>query len=76
MKTLFLLFSVLKLGPILTTGGTMLLSLWVYASLYGWRYAAGFIALIFVHEMGHYLAARQKGLKVGAPTRAIASKWA
>lgn len=38
------------------------------ASLYGWRYAAGFIALIFVHEMGHYLAARQKGLKVGAPT--------
>lgn len=68
MKILFLLFSALKLGPILTTGGTMLLSLWVYAGLYGWRYAAGFIALIFVHEMGHYLAARQRGLKVGAPT--------
>ncbi len=24
--------------------------------------------LIFVHEMGHYLAARQRGLNVGAPT--------
>jgi Zn-dependent protease len=28
----------------------------------------GFVALIFVHEMGHYLAARQRGLNVGLPT--------
>src|SRR5207253_1567850 len=28
----------------------------------------GFVLLIFVHEMGHYLAARQRGLAVGAPT--------
>jgi Zn-dependent protease len=33
----------------------------------GWQYAAGFVALLFVHEMGHYVAARQRGLNVGAP---------
>src|SRR6185369_14380059 len=68
MKLLLLLFSGLKFGKLLTTGGTMLVSLIVYAFVYGWRYAAGFIALLFIHEMGHYLAARYKGLDVGAPT--------
>jgi Zn-dependent protease len=68
MKTLFLLlFSGLKWGKLATSGGTMLLSLAVYATIWGWRYAAGFIALLFAHEMGHYVAARQRGLDVGAP---------
>ena len=53
MKTLFfLLLSGLKWGKIATTGGTMLLSLAIYASIWGWTYAAGFVALMFVHEMG------------------------
>jgi Zn-dependent protease len=68
VKLLVLLIGFLKLGKVAATGGTMLLSLAVYASLYGWRYAAGFIGLLFTHEMGHYLAARQRGLAVGAPT--------
>lgn len=68
IKLLLLLLSGLKLGKLLTTGGTMLVSLGVYAWVFGWRYAAGFIALLFVHEMGHYIAARRKGLDVGAPT--------
>jgi Zn-dependent protease len=68
MKTLFiLLFSGLKWGKIAASGGSMLLSLAIYATIWGWRYAAGFIALLFAHEMGHYVAARQRGLKVGAP---------
>jgi len=67
-KLLMLLLSGLKFGKLLTTGGTMLISLVVYAWIYGWRYAAGFIALLFVHEMGHYIAAKQRGLNVGAPT--------
>jgi Zn-dependent protease len=69
IKTLlFLLFSGLKWGKLVTTAGTMLLSLVIYASIWGLPYAAGFIALLFVHEMGHYIAARQRGLDVGAPT--------
>lgn len=68
MKTLFLLlFSGLKWGKLAASGGSMLLSLAVYATIWGWRYAAGFIALLFAHEMGHYVAARQRGLDVGAP---------
>jgi Zn-dependent protease len=69
VKTLlFLLLSGLKWGKLATTGGTMLLSLAVYATIWGWPYAAGFVALLFAHEMGHFVAARQRGLNVGAPT--------
>jgi Zn-dependent protease len=67
MKLVLLLLSGLKWGKLATTGGTMLLSLAVYATLWGWPYAAGFIALMFAHEMGHYVAARQCGLNVTAP---------
>jgi Zn-dependent protease len=68
IKLLLLLLSGAKLGKLLMTGGTMLISLVVYAFVFGWKYAAGFIALLFAHEMGHYLAARQRGLAVGLPT--------
>lgn len=68
MKWLLLLFGSLKFGKLLTTGGTMLLSVFAYTFIFGWMYAVGFVLLIFIHEMGHYLAARQRGLEVGAPT--------
>lgn len=68
MKLLLLLFSAGKLGKLLVTGGSMLISVLAYGLVFGIPYAIGFVALIFVHEMGHYLAARQRGLDVGAPT--------
>ncbi len=68
VKLLILLFGVFKLGKIGGTALTMLVTLAVYAGIFGWRYAAGFIGLIFVHEMGHFLAARQRGLAVSTPT--------
>jgi len=68
LKLLVLLFGALKFGKFGITLGTMLLSMGAYALLFGWRYAAGFVLLILVHEMGHYLAARERGLAVGAPT--------
>lgn len=67
-KLLLLLFSGLKFGKIFTTGGTMLISVVAYAFIFGWGYAVGFVLLMFVHEMGHYFAARHRGLNVGAPT--------
>jgi len=68
LKLLALLFGALKFGKLLPAAATMLLSIAVYASVFGWWYAAGFVALLLVHEMGHYLAARRRGLNVGLPT--------
>jgi len=66
-----LLVSVLKFGKfipaMLKTGGTMFISIWVYAVFWGWKFAVGFVLLIFVHECGHLLVARRFGLNVSAP---------
>lgn len=66
-KLLAWLFVAGKFGKLLTTGGTMLLSVLAYSLVYGWRYAAGFVLLIFLHEMGHFIAARQRGIDAGLP---------
>jgi Zn-dependent protease len=68
IKILLLLFSGAKFAKLLASGGSMLISLVVYSFSFGWKYAAGFIVLLFVHEMGHFIAARQRGLDVGLPT--------
>src|SRR5471032_1506882 len=68
LKLLGYLFAAGKLGKVALTGGTMIISVFAYALVFGWWYAVGFVLLIFVHEMGHFLAARQRGLNVGAPT--------
>ena len=58
----------LKFIPaVLKTGGSMLVTIWVYALSWGIWFAVGFVLLIFVHECGHLVAARRLGLKVGAP---------
>jgi Zn-dependent protease len=41
---------------------TMGISLWAYALLFGWKFAVALIYLIFVHEMGHVVAAKIKGI--------------
>ena len=68
MKALLALLAAGKLGKVLLTSGTMILSVFAYALIFGIWYAVGFVLLIFVHEMGHFLAARQRGLDVGPPT--------
>ncbi len=49
------------------TLATMLLSIGAYAIEWGWLFAAGFVLLIFVHEMGHAVAMRLEGVPAGAP---------
>lgn len=68
LKLLVVIFYALKSGKLLVTGGTMLLSMVTYSFVYGWPYAVGFVLLILFHELGHYTAARQRGLAVGVPT--------
>jgi Zn-dependent protease len=60
IKALLLLAPKLKL---LTTSGSMLLSVGAYTLLWGWRFAVGFVALLFVHEMGHYIQLRREGVR-------------
>ncbi len=60
-------FALLKFGKILTTMSTMLLSIGVYATLWGWKLATGLMLLTLVHEMGHVLVAWRKKLPVSAP---------
>jgi len=38
-----------------------------YALIWGWKFAVGFVALIFVHEMGHYVEAKRQGLSPSLP---------
>jgi Zn-dependent protease len=52
---------------LLKTGGTMLLSIGAYSLLWGWKFAAGLVLLIFVHEMGHFIAAKCYRIPVTAP---------
>jgi Zn-dependent protease len=68
VKALLALLFAGKLGKILLSGGSMLVSIAVYAQLFGWKYAVGFVLLLLCHEMGHYIAAKQRGLDVGLPT--------
>jgi Zn-dependent protease len=39
----------------------------IYWALYGWWFAIGFFASIFVHEMGHYVTVRWYGFAADAP---------
>ena len=54
----------LKIGK---TSISMLISIWAYSLIFGWKFAAGFVLLILVHEMGHVIAAKCVGIPVTAP---------
>ncbi len=54
----------------LSKGGTlfsMLLSLGVYWTAFGWKFALGIVLSIYVHEMGHVAMLRRYGIKSTAP---------
>ncbi len=63
LKLLIPLVKFFKLGSFLS----MLLAVWVYATIWGFPFALGFVLLIFVHEMGHAVAMRRMGIPAGAP---------
>ena len=59
-KALLLLLPKLKL---FTTSLSMVLSVGAYALIWGLPFAVGFVALLFLHEMGHYIQLRREGVK-------------
>jgi len=66
-KLLLIPLKLLKFAKFGTTIATMALTTWLYAGLFGLRFAAGFVLLIFLHEMGHAAAMKLCGLRAGAP---------
>jgi len=64
LKAILLLLPKLKL---LTTAGTMVVSVAAYTALWGFSFAAGFVILLLVHEMGHVIQLRREGIKASAP---------
>jgi Zn-dependent protease len=62
-KGKFLLLGLTKMGTLLT----MLASLGIYWSLYGWAFALGLVLSIYIHEMGHVAAIRRYGLPASPP---------
>src|SRR3989440_1339885 len=52
---------------LLKTGGSMALMVGVYASIWGWKWAVGFVLLLLLHECGHLVVAKWFGLAVSAP---------
>ncbi len=64
LKAILLLLPKLKL---FVSAGTMLVSIAAYSVVFGWTFAAGFVALLLVHELGHVIQLRREGLKASAP---------
>ena len=59
-SAIFLLFKLKFLLGILGFFG-------IYWALFGWKFALGFTLSIFVHEMGHFVAVKRRGLKADLP---------
>ena len=49
-------------------GISALISIAVYSWLFGWRFAIGLVTLLFIHEMGHALVMKLKGIPIGGLT--------
>lgn len=64
LKGVLLLVPKLKF---LTTSASALVSVAAYALIWTWKFALGFVILLFIHEMGHVLQLRREGIKATAP---------
>jgi Zn-dependent protease len=65
---LFFLFNLKWLvfvGKFGIAGVSALFSVVVYSFIFGWPFAIGLVALLFIHEMGHALVMKLKGIPVG-----------
>ncbi len=63
-KALLVLLPQLKL---LATFGSMAVSIAAYGLLFGFPFAIGLVALLFLHEIGHVIQLRREGIKASAP---------
>lgn len=62
-KGKMLLLGLTKLPTLLS----MMVAFGAYWTLWGWKFALGFVLCIYVHEMGHVFALRRFGISATAP---------
>jgi len=62
-KAKFVLLGLTKLNTLLS----MMAFFAVYWSMFGWKFALGFVLSIYVHEMGHVIALRKYGIAATSP---------
>jgi Zn-dependent proteases len=67
LSKLKFMFILLKLGKFASTIGSMLFMIVIYAQIYGWTFGVGFVVLLLIHEMGHYMVAKAIKLDVSLP---------
>jgi Zn-dependent protease len=57
------LLALLKFGWL---GFSAFISIALYSLIFGWYFAIGLVVLLFIHEMGHALVMKLKGIPIGA----------
>lgn len=69
LKTALLFLLNLKwlvfVGKFGLAGISAVFSVVIYSLIFGWPFAIGLVALLFIHEMGHALVMKLKGIPVG-----------
>jgi Zn-dependent protease len=45
----------------------LFVSVAAYALIWGWKFGVGFVVLILIHELGHFVEAKRQGLDVSIP---------
>src|ERR1700738_621488 len=66
-KLKFFILPALKFLPILLkSGGTMLLMIWVYTAMWGWKFGVGFVLLLLVHECVYLIVSKKSALELCA----------
>jgi Zn-dependent protease len=60
-------FLIVKFGGVLFKGLTVFAAVGGYALLWGWAFGVGLVALILVHELGHYVEAKRVGFNPALP---------
>jgi Zn-dependent protease len=56
-----------KFAFVLVKFSSIFIAVAAYALIFGWKFAVGFVALIFIHELGHYIEAKRERLSPKLP---------
>ena len=56
-----------KFSFVLVKFGSIFIAVGGYALIWGWKFGVGFVLLILLHELGHYIEAKREGLDPKLP---------